>query len=517
MSIVIQLTPLLAAAMLSAVEPRPATPEAPVTAAVDATNAFGIDFYRATAKASPSGNLFISPYSMSVALTMAAEGAREETEAEMARVLHFPTVGAAGGAGARAVTPVHEAFLSLSQRLTVAGTTDPAAKAQAETLRAQLAAANETSQKLAKAEQWSKASDSEQVARKIAAELNALLTQIERFDLRAANALWVERAYDLNPAYVQTIDRFYGSGGVTPLDIARDAEGSRTRINTWVADRTEQRIKDVILPGGLSAATRLVITNAVYFKGQWATPFHESTTKEESFTTADGSARPVKMMHDTWRWTQYTAISGDGTPFATPHKVPKDESKRPATYPDDAGFTMIELPYKGGDLSMLVLAPRTATGLPALESKLTPAALGRWLKNAQTRTVDTAVPRFKVESAIDAAATLKGLGMRRAFNNAEVDKGGAQFPGLSASSDPAAQLCIGSVLHKAWVEVAEKGTEAAAATVVTFPPLSQALNVEETVPFTPVFRADRPFLFIIRDTKSGVILFIGRVANPSAA
>lgn len=190
--------------------------------------------------------------------------------------------------------------MSLSQRLTAAGTTDPATKVVAEELRTRLASLNEISQKAAKAENWAEASRCQTMAQAVANELNILLTQIERFDLRVANALWVERSYDLQPEYVRTIGRYYGSGGVTPLDIARDAEGSRTRINTWVADHTEQRIKDVVPPGGLPAQTRLVITNAVYFKGQWASPFHENSTKEESFTIADGSSRPVKMMNDGW-------------------------------------------------------------------------------------------------------------------------------------------------------------------------------------------------------------------------
>ncbi|MFT3684498.1 MAG: serpin family protein [Phycisphaerales bacterium] len=496
--------------------PPPFTSDAPVAPAVESVNGFGLDFYRALAKSNPDHNLFLSPYSVSVALTMAAEGAREETETEMARVLHFP----AAAGNARAISPVHEAVATLSQRLVAAGTTDPKAKARADELRVQLDAANKESQKFAAAQDWAKAGESQSNASKIAAELNTLLTQIERFDLRIANALWVERSYDLSPAYVQTIDHFYGSGGgggsgVTPLNIARDPEGSRSHINAWVADHTEQRIKDIIPPGGLAPSTRLVIANAVYFKGQWATPFEQSGTKDEEFTAAGGAKLPVKMMHAGWRWAPYAAFSGNGSPFATPHKIPKDESKRPATYPDDAGFTMIELPYKGGDLSMLVLSPRSASGLPALESKLSPEALAGWIKHLEARTVDTAVPRFKVESEINAAATLQALGMRRAFTD-PAEKGGAQFAGISASQDPSQQLYIGSVLHKAWVDVAEKGTEAAAATVVTFAPTSAAVQREETVPFTPVFRADHPFLFVIRDTKSGVILFIGRVASPKA-
>lgn len=489
----------------------PPTAEQPAAAA---SNEFGLDLYRALARAEPGRNLFISPYSMSVALAMAAEGARGETESEMAGALHFP----AATGGSRTVAPVHQGYQALARRFAAgAGTADPQMRQRLQTLREQLNEANRQAENFDHKGDWKNAREAQQKAQKLADELNALLPQVDRYDLRVANALWVDGSLPLVPAYVQTIDRFYGTGGVTPMNFAGDPDGSRVRINTWVEDHTERRIKDLIPPGGLSPDSRLVITNAVYFLGQWDRPFHDLGTKEADFTLEGGGKSRVMLMHDTWRYdVPYAAFNGNGTVFATPQKVPKDETKRPATYPDDAGFTMIELPYKGGDLSMLVIAPRTPDGLAALESKLDAASLSLWVSTLERRTVDTSVPRFKLAFEHEMSSELRSLGMRRAFHPPGTP-GGADFSGMKSSDVPTQQLFIDSVRHKAWVEVNEKGTEAAAATSIAMSVGAMARKPEEMVPFTPVFRADHPFLFLIRDTKTGLVLFIGRVAAPTSA
>lgn len=280
-------------------------------------------------------------------------------------------------------------------------------------------------------------------------------------------------------------------------------------------DRTEQRIKDLIPSGALTALTRLVITNAIYFQGQWTVPFQEASTRPQDFTRGDGTLTSVRMMNDPWRSSgSYAAFTGAGEFFETPIQIPANEAQRPPTYPDDAGFQMLQLPYKGGDLAMVFLLPRSARGLSALEDLLTQANLSAWLARLEQRAVDTEIPRFKLEYQAEMSGTLRGLGMRRAFVSPE-NPGGAEFGGVTTSSDLLQQLFISAVLHKSWVEVSEKGTEAAAATAVMMAPAGAAMEPRVMVPFTPRFRADRPFLFLIRDTGSGAILFMGRMNDPA--
>jgi serine protease inhibitor len=209
---------------------------------------------------------------------------------------------------------------------------------------------------------------------------------------------------------------------------------------------------------------------------------------------------------------RYAAFRGDGTLFETPQRINRGENDSKKLYPDDRGFQMLELPYKGGEVSMVVLVPRSADHLGLLEQKLNSEKLQGWIGKMANREVHVFLPKFKLETSYSMADTLKGMGMVRAFVN-PLDPKGAQFDGMSASSDPAQKLYISKVLHKAFVEVNEKGTEAAAATVVMMP-AAEAAPV--SVPFTPVFKADRPFLFLIRDVKTGSILFMGRMMNLKA-
>jgi serpin B len=200
----------------------------------------------------------------------------------------------------------------------------------------------------------------------------------------------------------------------------------------------------------------------------------------------------------------YAAFTGGGEYFATPHEIPRNEAERPQLYPGEAGFSMIELPYKGDVLSMILIVPRSADGLAALEEKLTIDSLEEWLQRLERRTVDIKTPRFKIESSVEMGSALRLVGMRLAFDPAR-----AQFTGMAASET----LSIGSVHHKAWVEVNEKGTEAAAATGMMIVMASRGFLTS----FTPQFYADRPFLFLIRDMKTGVILFMGRMTDPKSA
>lgn len=506
--------PRLENASMNVTNPDPAQVTRAEQSAVDASNAFGLDLYRALAAESRGGNLFMSPYSVSVALTMAAEGAAGQTAEEMVRVLHIPE---GRGTDSMALEPVHEGHAAMRDRFReAAGQGNEAIRRRIDTLRKRLADANEEAEAAQGAHQWDTAGRAAKQANAIAAELNPLLTQVDRFELRSANALWVDRQFPLLKEYIEAIERYYGSDGATSLDIRHETEAARLRINGWVEENTEHRIKDLIPKGAMTSDTGLVITNAIYFLGQWAEPFEKDDTREEDFTQADGQRRKAKLMQDRWRkGVPYAAFNADGSFFKTPSKVPSDgTAPRPACYPEDDGFSMIELPYKGGELAMTVIAPRRADHLPSIEKLLNADMLASWLSKLEARSVHVAMPRFKLEANYEMSQSLQAMGMQRAFRNPAL-AAGAEFSGMSRSDDPSEQLFIGMVLHKAWVDVNEAGTEAAAATAVMMVTGAAAPD-RAMVPFVPEFRADRPFLFLIRDRQTGVVLFIGRVMQPDA-
>jgi len=208
---------------------------------------------------------------------------------------------------------------------------------------------------------------------------------------------------------------------------------------------------------------------------------------------------------------RYAAFRGDGTFFDTPGRVPLGEIDPRTVYPDERGFTLLEMPYKGGEVSMVLIVPRSADGLAGLEKKLTSANVRTWVGKLRQRAVHVFLPRFKLETKYALEKPLRAMGMARAFEDPRLPNG-AQFEGMSASEDPAQRLYVSKVLHKAFVEVNEKGTEAAAAAAVLTARPTEA--VPQSVPFTPTFRADRPFVFLIRDVRTGSILFVGRMMNP---
>jgi serine protease inhibitor len=500
---------ILAALATTASPPTPPTPPAADiarnTPAIAGANTFGMDLFRRVGQANPGKNVFLSPYSISTALSMVAEGARGQTEREMNTVLRVPEANAG-----RSITRVHESYAALAAHYAAeSGKAPPEVREKIKALKKALDDANEKAESFERKQKYTDAMEWNGRAKKAAEELNALYATVDRYDLRTANSLWVDQAFNLAPEYIKSIDTYYGAGGVVPVDFTRQAEKARLRINGWVEDHTENRIKDLLPQGSLGRDTRLVIVNAVYFKGQWTQPFPEGATREEDFHLLDGGTGKARLMQDSWRSAvSYAAFNADGSFFDTPHKIPKEEADRPPCYPGDDGFTMIQLPYKGGDLAMTILLPRTpdAKSLDALEFKFTGDALAGWSAKLDARNVNTAVPKFKMEFEQELSKSLKAMGMTLPFTDA------ADFSGMTG---PSAQgLAIDLVQHKAWVEMTEKGTEAAAATAVSMRVTSAPVR-QEMVSFTPVFRADHPFLFVIRDTKSGMILFAGRVVNPS--
>jgi serpin B len=326
------------------------------------------------------------------------------------------------------------------------------------------------------ADEMAKALDFTQSQDRLHPAFAALLAQINEggkkrgYQLSVANALWGQKGFGFLPDFLNLTRDRYGAG-LHEVDFVNATEAARKLINAWVEKETQDKIKDLLPPGILTTDTRLVLTNAIYFKGFWAEKFKKGFTREEPFKTSASAAVKAPLMYRT----------GD------------------YLYLDGGDFQALELPYQGKDLSMVALLPKKVDGLAELEQKLTEANLKGWLSKLHKQEVQVALPQFKMTKKFSLNDALKALGMRRAFI-----PGGADFTGMSGSGK---KLFISAVVHKAFVDVNEEGTEAAAATAVVFPGLSARI--------TPVFRADHPFVFLIRDNRSGSVLFMGRLSNPA--
>lgn len=468
-------------------------------------NAFACSMYARLART--PGNLFFSPYSVACALAMAAEGARGGTAREMAAVLGVAVAGDDGVDW----SGLHAFLAQQAERLAP----KPPAPALLERL-AQLRAGLETlNARLRQDEERGDAyHEGAEASQRLAADIDALQAQVDPTEFRSANALWLERTTSLEAPYLEAISRWYGTDGARPADFAHDPEGSRTAINDWVAGQTRQRIHDLLGRGAITAATRLVLANAVTFLGEWLEPFDPEDTREEAFFPAEGGRVPTPLMHGVQAdGARYAAFRKDGTPFPTPAQVELRNVDKGTLYPDD-GFQLLELPYRGGALVMQVLLPMRADGLSRVQRLLGAGALERWDAALETREVDVRLPKFRLESQFELNEALEALGMPRAFANPARSQQGAQFEGISDPADPDERLYIGLVAHKAFVAVDEKGTEAAAATAIA---MAAACGIPALVDFTPVFRADRPFVFLIRDRGTGAVLFMGRYARPPGA
>jgi len=487
-------------------------PDSAVLAAIRASNQFATDLYGQLAKENRGKNLFFSPYSMSSAMAMTAEGARDETAGQMGKVLCFPAAAQHLGDDARLIpwnmATIRTGMAALNERF---NTRKPVAKEvldKIEVLRKDLKAADEAANS---GNDWGKRNVAAEKSQIIVDKLNKLLAQVDQYELRVANALWGEKTFTFQQPYMDTIHKFYGTGGLFPVDFRYNAEEARQQINTWVEEQTRNRIEDLVQKGDVDNSTRLVLTNAVYFKGQWAETFQADQTKDEDFLLAGGANTRVPMMHKGKLGAAgYAAFKGDGTDFKTPRQIQGDE-KQDLLYPDPRGFTLLEMPYKGEQLSMVVIVPQSADGLADLEKKLSNTNLQTWIGHLQRREVNVLMPKFKLETNYRMKDTLTAMGIVRAFVDPRDFTNGAQFDRMSVSQDPAQKFYIKQVIHKAFVEVSEKGTEAAASSAVHMLPPGEVLS---WLPFTPTFRADKPFLFLIRDKQTGTILFLGRVTNP---
>jgi serpin B len=287
------------------------------------------------------------------------------------------------------------------------------------------------------------------------------------YSLHTVNALWIQQDYQVLEEYIDYITSYYG-GDANLLDFATKPEESRLIINKWVEDRTNKRIKDLFPAGSIDSLVRLVLTNAIYFKGDWLYEFDEDDTSVEDFYINSSKTIEVDMMN----------------------------LHRTFNYVETDGLQLLELPYSGEDVSMLVLLPKEGH-MGEVEDQLSVRWLGELMDMMEESDVEVYLPRFTFDTKYFMMEDLAEMGMPTAFT------GDADFSGITGTRE----LYIDKVIHQAFIDVNEKGTEAAAATGVSVR-LTAALPDE-------LFRADHPFVFLIRDLDTGLILFMGRVSEPS--
>jgi serpin B len=364
---------------------------------------FGVALYRQVAK--PGENLFFSPLSITQAFAMVYAGARGNTEQQMQQTLRFSLP----------QERLHPAMNALDQTLHSRTVAQPG--------------------------------------------------QANAPELRMVNAIWGQQGFAFEQPYLDTLAVHYGAG-MRAVDFTRDPESLRRQINAWVEDQTNSRIKDLLAEGQVNVATRLMLVNALYFKGLWAQPFDPELTKDRPFHLADGTTRSIPMMRQN---RQVDTLRGDG-------------------------FQALALPYKGGALRMLAVLP-DAGRFGEVEARLSGGFLDTVRKGLKEESRMLLFPKFQLEQELDLTEVLPAMGMSDAFSDSA-----ANFQGISQQE----QLVIGAAQHKAFIGTTELGTEAAAATGIGI----------ELVSAPPLLALDRPFLFFIEDRETKAVLFLGRLMNP---
>ena len=391
----------------------PAATDSALANLVQGNSAFTLDLYQNLRD--KDGNLFYSPYSISLALAMTYAGARGETERQMADTLRFLLV----------QEDLHPAFIALDLKLASRG-------------------------------EGAEGKDD------------------EGFRLNIVNALWGQGGCSFLPEFLDVLGESYGAG-VRPLNFLGAPEASRTTINDWVSEQTEGRIKDLIPEGGISPSTVMVLTNAIYFNAAWLHPFEPENTRDGRFHLIGGSTVNVPMMRQTETFG----------------------------YAKGEGYQALELPYDGGELSMVILLPDRGS-FSGFEESLDADVVNDATSGMSSGPVSLTMPKFELESSFSLTETLKTMGMPDAFNRSKANLSGM---GISGCPGGGGNPFISDVVHKAFVLVEEEGTEAAAATGVVVTATS--------MPPPPIeVSVDRPFIFLIRDRETAAILFVGRVLDP---
>ena len=372
---------------------------------------FGVDLYNQLAK-SEEGNLFFSPHSLSTVMAMVYAGADGETASQMRESMSFRPDD----------SELHRAFNHLNRTLT--------------------------------SEATDKNEDGESSG--------------DPFELNLAQGLWVQPDFPVNRSYLETLGTQYGASMQT-APFASSPEEARKTINQWVAQKTAKKIEDLLPQGSVQPNTRLMLTDAIYFKAGWKSPFQTSQTADGQFTNLDGSTSSVKMMSQ-------RARSG-------------------LRHASGSNWQAVELPYVGGSTSMLMIIP-DAGAFETVESDLSSALIQKVVDKLGSKAVNIQMPKFDITSGFSAKKMLSELGMTSAFDPDEAD-----FSPMS----PAEKLFIQNVQHKAYISVDEEGTEAAAASAA-------GMGITSMPEYTDV-TVDRPFIFAIRHKESGAILFMGRVGS----
>ncbi len=373
-----------------------------VETVADRVNTTALNLYRAVMVT--ERNLFFSPYTILIALSMAYVGARGRTAVQMRRTMLFPD--------------------------------------------------NEV---------------------QFAEFLSFLLTHIQAvlpnrdIDLKVANGVWLQIAYPFQHEFLSTITQHFGASA-QQADFQHHLEETCDTINRWVAEQTDQRIRTLLSADSLDTLTRLLLINAIYFSGNWSTPFQSSRTETAPFWVAPETSVTIPMMAQKHRFR----------------------------YGEADGLQVLQLPYVGDSLSMTILLPKQVDGVSAMDKVLSVDAVNGWISGLRERDVTVFLPKFSLSTHLDLVETLSVMGMPDAFST------DADFSGISAKAD----LYILSAIHQADLDVHETGSEAAAATAVV-----QATRSLRRLP-PVIFRADHPFIFLLSDHRTGTILFIGRVINP---
>lgn len=363
---------------------------------------FAFSLYRLITKDDNTSNLFFSPFSISTAFSMAYEGARGNTAAQMIEAFDFP---------------------------------------QDDKIR------------------WNNISET----------MKRLNHEKGFYALEVANGIWLSDIHETKPEYVDIVTTHY-NGTAKSVDFVGNQ--GVDEINQWVKEKTRDKIQDILEHGSTDYLTLLVLTNSIYFNGEWANKFSPSNTSEESFWTGNGNTVKAQMM-----------------------KIPADMFN----YAETGTVQILEMPYLGNDISMLVLLPKDKDGLDSLEDSLDSDSLNNLQSKMEKQSLTVHIPKFGFESEYDLIPLLMELGVRDAFG-----KNVANFAGMTDKP-----VFLSKAKHKAFVDVHEKGTEAAAVTV--------AIGRLESGPPEPrhEFIADHPFVFVIQEKATGEILFVGRVADPT--
>ncbi len=384
---------------------KPCASKEDIEALVNGNNTFSINLYKILSKENANDNIFISPFSIDVALAMTYVGAAGNTAIQMEKVLEFPFFS----------EKLHSVFSNLIGKINEKG---------------------------------------------------------KGYVLNIANALWGDEGYKFKEKFIETIKNYY-NGGFYTLSFRTDPEGSREKINKWVEKKTHDKIKSLLPPKSITSLTRLVITNAIYFKGDWTHPFKKEATRPIPFYPSPEGRINVPMMYQ------------EGN-FAYGEKRDR--------------YQTLILPYGKGTLSMVILLPSKRDGIFELERELTWGEVVDAISDTNDTKVKVYVPKFKIERTYNLVNALSTMGMPSAFTDE------ADFSNM----EPKRELYISDVVHKAYIEVNEKGTEAAGATGVV-------ITLKSMMPpdRIPVFRADHPFLYFIIHNPTGQILFMGRIMDPT--